>query len=164
MCSDLEIAGRLRGFILLSRSARARELASRIRKTAEIRSLVELRRLLAPRWLPNPNRLKRFVNLVLGHLLPALHALHEGIDFEALLRKGGVVLVSFASFALRGVRGLLQLGYRLGVGLSCGAIPRKFRRIRPEPASTESKPPFRPQKMLKVSSLDSNLLFNISTE
>jgi hypothetical protein len=65
--------------------------------------------------------LKRFVNLLLIDLLPALQARHDLIDLVALLPKGGVVLVSIASFALRRVRSLLQIGDRLCVGL-CGWI------------------------------------------
>jgi hypothetical protein len=53
------------------------------------------------RSLPDPNRLKRSVHLVLRDLLPTLHPLHELIDLVALSRKGGVVLV--VSFARTGV-------------------------------------------------------------
>jgi hypothetical protein len=77
-------------------------------KVAENSTLAELRRLCASRWSPDHNRLKRFVHLVLRDLLSALHALHQlMIDRVALSRKVGVVLVSFASSALRGLRGLL---------------------------------------------------------
>ena len=46
-------------------------------------------------------------DLLLSDLLPALHALHELIDFVALLREGWVVLISFAGLALRGLGGTL---------------------------------------------------------
>jgi len=70
-------------------------------------SLGHLRRLYASRSLPNPNRLKRLVNLLLRDLLTALHAQHELIDFVALLPEGRVVLISFAGFALHGLGGML---------------------------------------------------------
>jgi hypothetical protein len=70
-----------------------------------------------PRWLPNPDWLKRFVNLLLIDLLPALHARHDLFDLVALLPKGGVILVTLARFALRSIRGLLQIGDRLCVRL-----------------------------------------------
>jgi hypothetical protein len=76
--------------------------------------------------------LKRFVDLVLRDLLPALHAFYEPIDFVALLRKCGVSLVSFAGFALRSLRGLLQIGDHLGVGLTSSITPRNS----DEPART----------------------------
>jgi hypothetical protein len=61
--------------------------------------------------------LKRFVNLLLIDLLPALHARHDLFDLVALLPKGGVILVTLARFALRSIRGLLQIGDRLCVRL-----------------------------------------------
>jgi hypothetical protein len=69
--------------------------------------LLELRRLSASRSLPDRNRLKRSIHLVLRELLSTLHAFHELIDLVALSSKGVVVLVSLASFALRSLRGLL---------------------------------------------------------
>src|SRR5260370_12223150 len=72
----------------------------------------------ALRFLPDSYRLQRGVDLCLIDLLSALHAADQRIDLVALLAKGEVVLVSGARFTLRRLRGLLQVGNRLRVGLS----------------------------------------------